>query len=230
VPDALWAGALAGYAIAVPVGPIAILIVDAGLRRGFWVAAAAGAGAASADGFYATLAGLVGAAIASALTPVIMPARLLGAALLGVIALRGLAAAARSAGRPSPTGPAAAGSAAAGSAADVRALDWAAGAATRRGGDPARTYLLFLGLTIVNPLTFLYFGALMLGLRAVGDSGEKLLFAAGAFGASLSWQLLLAAAGSILHGRLPARLQAATRVVGSLMVLGFAVRLAVAAA
>ena len=222
MPDALWAGILAGYAIAIPVGPIAVLIFDTGMRRGFRSAAAAGAGAASADGFYATLAGLVGAAIASVLTPVILPARLLGAALLGIIALRGLMAAARSAG------PASMNSSAARNAGGPRARDEAAGEAARR-RDPMRTYLLFLGLTIVNPMTFLYFGALMLGLPLAGGGSEKLLFAAGAFGASLSWQLLLAAASSILHGRLPARLQAATRIVGALIVLGFAARLLLAA-
>lgn len=205
MPDALWAGILAGYAIAVPVGPIAILIFDTGIRRGFRTAAAAGAGAASADGFYATLAGLVGAAIAGVLTPVIDPARLVGAALLVLIALRGLVAGVRTA---------------------VGATD--EGLAVGRIG-PGRTYLMVLGLTIVNPMTFLYFGALMLGLPSVGGTEDKLVFAIGAFAASLSWQLLLAGAGWLLHGRLPPRLQAATRVIGSIMILAFAVRIAVAA-
>ncbi len=37
----LLAGALAGYAIAIPVGAIAVLIVELGIRRGFAVGAAA---------------------------------------------------------------------------------------------------------------------------------------------------------------------------------------------
>ena len=43
---AFWEGVLAGYGIAIPVGAIAILIVDLGLRRGFQPAFMAGAGAA----------------------------------------------------------------------------------------------------------------------------------------------------------------------------------------
>lgn len=208
--DALLAGILAGYAIAIPVGPIAVLIFDTGLRRGLRTAVAAGTGAASADGFYATLAGLVGGALAAAIAPVIVPARIVGAALLVVIAVRGLLAAMavarqyRSAlGGDVPD------------AADVEA----------RETSPLRTYVLFLGLTIINPMTFLYFGALMLGLP-VATSGEgRLLFVVGAFGASLSWQWLIAIVGSTLHGRLPDRIQAASRAVGSLIVLGFAARL-----
>jgi len=38
------AGALAGWAIAIPVGAIAVLIVEIGIRRGFRLAAAASAG------------------------------------------------------------------------------------------------------------------------------------------------------------------------------------------
>jgi hypothetical protein len=46
--------------IAIPVGPIAILIIELGIRRGFSVAFCAGAGAASADLVYVTLAALAG--------------------------------------------------------------------------------------------------------------------------------------------------------------------------
>ena len=63
------AGALAGYAIAIPVGAIAVLIVELGIRRGFRIAASAGAGAAAADGLYATLAVIGGTAIAVILEP-----------------------------------------------------------------------------------------------------------------------------------------------------------------
>ena len=53
--DTLLAGAVAGYGIAIPVGAIAILILETGLQRGFRLAAAAGTGAAVADGIYATV-------------------------------------------------------------------------------------------------------------------------------------------------------------------------------
>jgi threonine/homoserine/homoserine lactone efflux protein len=66
---AFWEGVLAGYGIAIPVGAIAILIVDMGLRRGFLSGFMAGAGAATADFIYALLAVIAGATLAMALAP-----------------------------------------------------------------------------------------------------------------------------------------------------------------
>jgi len=62
-------GVLAGYGIAIPVGPIAILILELGIQRGFSIAFCAGAGAASADLFYAVIAVLAGTLLASILAP-----------------------------------------------------------------------------------------------------------------------------------------------------------------
>ena len=195
--EAILAGALAGYAIAVPMGPITVLILQAGLRHGLRTSLAAAAGAASADGLYATLAGLFGAALVGAIDPVIVPARLLGAVLLAIIGIRGLIAAIRP----------------------------ATAAAADSDGDrsPTSTYLLFLGLTVTNPMTFLYFFALTLSLPVLGSAPPaRLAFAIGAFAASLSWQVVLASMGSLLHGRLPDNVVLATRVIGSVVVLGFA--------
>jgi threonine/homoserine/homoserine lactone efflux protein len=198
VAEALVAGLLAGYAIAIPIGPITILIFETGLRQGFRPAAAGALGAASADGLYATAAGLFGAALATILEPVITPARLVGAALLAVIGLRGLLG--------------------------LRSRTDASRELPRNAS--GRTYLLVLGLTITNPMTFLYFSALTLGLPAVGGGlAEKLVFAAGAFTASVSWQLFLAGSGALLHGRLPAWAQLTSRLIGSLVILGFAARI-----
>ena len=213
LPDALVAGIVAGYAIAIPVGPIAVLIFETGLRRGLETGLAAGAGAASADLFYATLAGLVGGALAAAIAPVIVPARIVGAALLVFVAAR-LLLGATTLARHRAMGS------------EEAALASAETEVARAPGRSRfRTYLLFLGLTIVNPATFLYFGALMLGLSAATSGEGRVLFVVGAFGASLSWQSLLAVAGALLHGRLPDRLQAATRALGSVIILGFAARL-----
>jgi hypothetical protein len=65
VASSFLAGVVAGYAIAIPVGAIAVLIVELGVRRGFRVAAAAGVGAGTADGLYAALAALGCAALAA---------------------------------------------------------------------------------------------------------------------------------------------------------------------
>jgi threonine/homoserine/homoserine lactone efflux protein len=88
--EALVIGIFAGYAIAIPVGPIAVLILRTGMREGLPAALAAGAGTATADLIYATVAMLAGPALASLLAPVLLPARLVAAAMLLVLAARQL--------------------------------------------------------------------------------------------------------------------------------------------
>ena len=195
-------GAVAGAAIAIPVGAIAILIVDAGMRRGFRVAAAAGAGAATADGLYALLAVLGGTAAAAFLAP--FDAQLRGAAVVAllVVAARGLATAARRGiGAPALVGEPLAG--------------------------PLPTYLRFVGLTLLNPQTVVYFAALILGLPDVGrDAGERAAFVGGAFTASLAWQTVLAGLGALAHHRLPDRFRIALSVGGNVLIVGFALAIA----
>jgi threonine/homoserine/homoserine lactone efflux protein len=93
--EALLIGVAAGYAIAIPVGPIAILILRVGVRQGLRAAAAAGAGTATADLIYATAAMLFGAAASGFLQPILPATRLVAAAVLAVIAIRGMFQAAR---------------------------------------------------------------------------------------------------------------------------------------
>ena len=56
---AFFEGALAGYGIAIPVGAIAVLIIEISLRQGFRSGFMAGAGAATADLIYAAVAMIV---------------------------------------------------------------------------------------------------------------------------------------------------------------------------
>ena len=56
---------------------------------------------------------------------------------------------------------------------------------------------------------------------------EKAAFVAGAFVASLSWQLLLAAVGAFLHRRLSPGLRAGVIVLGNTIVLLFALVIAI---
>jgi threonine/homoserine/homoserine lactone efflux protein len=195
------AGALAGWAIAIPVGAIAILIVELGIRRGFRVAAAAGAGAASADFIYASLAALGGTALASAIQPFEHPLRIVAiGALLGV-GLRGLVAILLA----------------------PRGVPGNAELPVR----PLATYVRFLALTLLNPATVIYFAALILALPAIGRGPtERGAFAVGAFAASLSWQIVLAGMSAVAHHRLPARFQVIVSVLGNLAIIGFALLIA----
>lgn len=88
--DAFLIGAAAGYAIAVPVGPTAVLILQIGMRDGLRAAAAAGAGAATVDLLYASVAMLAGPTLVTAIAPAITPARLAAAVVLVALAIRSM--------------------------------------------------------------------------------------------------------------------------------------------
>jgi threonine/homoserine/homoserine lactone efflux protein len=215
--EAFLAGVVAGYGVAIPVGAIAVLIVDASLRRGLRVGLAAGAGAATADGLYAGLAVLAGAAIARLVTPIQTELGWLSVTALVLIALRGLLVLRRELAGPS--------------AAELRTTVGPGAGDGGHGGtsgdSPSRTYLRFLALTVINPMTVVYFAALVLGLPSLGDgAAERVAFVAGAFLASISWQSLLAGVGAIVHRRLPARSRLATSLLGNLIVLAFAANIA----
>lgn len=191
-------GVVAGFGIAIPVGPIGVLILERGIRRGFRDASLAGLGAAAADLFYAGVAATAGVIVASALRPILIPMRVVAIAILVLIAAVNLPGAFV---RPDPA-----------AVADVS------------GG---RTFLTFLGLTLLNPVTVIYFASLVVGLDLATASGiEKVVFVGGAFLASASWQLFLAAFASFAGARLGPRTRLATSVVGSLVILGFAVKMA----
>jgi threonine/homoserine/homoserine lactone efflux protein len=197
VAQAFLLGVVAGYAIAIPFGPIAVLIVRTGVRRGLRAAAAAGAGTATADLIFATIAMLFGAAASALLAPILPAARLVAGAALAVIAVRGLLAAPSQVDRESGT------------------------------PRPGNTYLLFLGLTMLNPPTVIYFASLAIALPEVSaDFASRAAFVVGAVLSSLSWQEFLAVVGAMLHGRLTPRLQRVTAVVSSLIILALAARVA----
>jgi arginine exporter protein ArgO len=201
---ALAEGILAGLGIAVPVGAIAVLIIDLAMRRGFTPAVPAAMGAASADLAYAAVAAVAGIAVASALAPHQRRIELVSAAvLMGIVVYRMVRL--------------------------FRASEQARPGSTSDG--PLETYAGFLALTLVNPLTVTYFAALILGLGddTLGSGADKAQFVIGAFLASAAWQLMLAGAGALLHRRLPDRALLATALFGNVLITALAVRLALGA-
>lgn len=200
-----WEGILAGYGIAIPVGAIAVLIVDTSLRRGFAAGFAAGAGAATVDLLYATIAMLAGAAVALTLAPLATPLAIASGLVLMSLGAYGLWRAYRSNENP---------------AAEIPRGEYSG---------VGRTYLQFLALTMLNPLTIVYFVALILG-REAGlrlTLGDQILFVLGAGLASFSWQTLLAGSGALAKQYLSPRFRLYATIFGNLVVLGLGVRILV---
>lgn len=205
VSEALVAGLLAGYGVAVPVGAIAALIVSLTARTSLRVGAAAAVGVATADGVYALVAVLGGTALAGAVEPVSVPLRWVAALVLIALAVQGSRTALRR--HRDPTGR------------DPAGLD-----------TPRRAYLGLFGLTLLNPATIVYFGALVLGRQAIGDRvplGDA-VFVVAAFAASASWQLLLALGGTLVGRVLTGRRgRLATAFVSSAVIVLLALWLVV---
>ncbi|HZM75317.1 MAG TPA: LysE family transporter [Candidatus Limnocylindrales bacterium] len=168
---ALVSGLIAGYGVAIPIGAIAPLLMSLTARTSLKVGAAAALGVATADGVYALVAVLGGASLARFIEPIALPLRVVAVAILLFIAARIAIGAFR---EPS--------------------------AEVRNGfGTPIRAYTGLLGLTLLNPTTILYFGALVLGWQAAGTATGA-PWVVGVVVASASWQLLLAG-GGVLIGR-----------------------------
>lgn len=194
--DVLLQGLIAGYGIAIPVGPIGILIVELGIRRGFSIAFCAGLGAASADLIYSSVAALAGAFLIQVLTPFALFIHYLGAIVLITIGIWLLYQGRR-----------------------LKQTEQRTPRGTSTGC--IGTYGLFLGLTLLNPLTVTYFTSLILGLRVTITTSalDVAVFVVATFLASLSWQTLLACLSGLSHKRLSPRFQEATFALGNCVVI-----------
>ena len=173
----LVAGLLAGYGIAMPVGAVATYLVALTARTSLKTGAFAALGVATADGLYALIAVIGGSTLTPIIEPFMFPLR--WASVLVLVAL------------------------AAWSGATAISHYRKRLTATRTDAapvTPARAYTRLLGITMMNPITVIYFAALVLGIQTATAPNhlEKGLFILAAFTASASWQLLLASGGALL--------------------------------
>ncbi|MEU5987254.1 LysE family transporter [Streptomyces sp. NPDC047434] len=205
---ALVAGLVAGYGIAIPVGAVGAYLVAVTARTGWRTGAGAALGVATADGLYALVAVLGGSALVPLLTPVMTPLRWVSAVVLVTLASRAAWTA-------------------------LRAYRIRDGATRDDGKDPLtplRAYLTFLGITVLNPMTVIYFVALILatGPGAPTTPVDQTAFVLAAVTASASWQLFLAGGGALLgRGLTGPRGRLVTALLSSALIAGLAVALVV---
>ncbi|PRX45511.1 arginine exporter protein ArgO [Prauserella shujinwangii] len=207
---ALVAGLVAGYGIAIPVGAVGAYLVSLSARTSPRIGASAALGVATADGLYALVAALGGAALAGAVAPFAGTLRWASAAALVALAATGALRAFRR----------------------HRTRTEQDGGALPDRMSPVRAYTALLGITALNPATVVYFAALVAGHRAIVADGAAaaVVFALAAFVASASWQLLLACGGTLLGRVLSGpRGRLATALASSAVVTALAVHLVVGA-
>jgi threonine/homoserine/homoserine lactone efflux protein len=199
---ALVAGLVAGLAIAVQVGAVSLLLIEAAVIGGPRAGLAAGMGIATADFAYAVVATAAGGAAGAALSSHEVEIRVAAAATLAAIAVHGLVrlAHARDAGAPRAIG--------------------AAGA--------ARTlYARFLAVTAANPLTIASFAAVAAALSLDGPAAAA-AFVAGVGAASAGWHVALSLAAGHAGRWVTPRIQRGLAIGGRIVVLAIAARLALA--
>ncbi|MEU9866010.1 LysE family transporter [Streptomyces sp. NPDC047971] len=203
---AVVAGLLAGYGIAIPVGAVGAYLVAVTARTGWRTGAGAALGVAAADGLYAVIAVLGGSALVPLLTPVMTPLRWVSAVVLVGLAARSAWTAVRA----------------------YRARNLATRDDLGSPLTPLRAFVTFLGITILNPMTVIYFVALILATGPAGPatSLDRTVFVLAALVASASWQLFLATGGALLgRGLTGPRGRLATALVSSALIAGLAVHL-----
>ena len=176
----LFSGAVAGLAVAMPIGAVGSYLVGLAARERTATALAAALGIASVDGAYAILAGLGGTGLQAMLGEVSGWLTYAAAITLLVVAVHTMRTAFRR------------------YRGDIQTRSQLSKLT------PTRAYLNLVALTAINPATVVTFAAVIVG-RSSSPGGSSwlavALFALGAFLASAIWQLLLAGGGSVL-GRL----------------------------
>ena len=171
-------GAVLGYSIAAPVGPIGVLCIRRTLADGRWVGLATGLGAAAADGLYGTMAAFGLDRIAQAMVGHQLWIKLVGGAFLLYLGITTWLA------KPAERAASASGAGLLGAF--------------------ASTFLL----TISNPMTILAFMAVFAGLGlGAGERSwsRSLLLVSGVILGSALWWLILSGLASRLRSRFDAR-------------------------
>ena len=172
-------GALLGFSIAAPVGPIGVLCIRRTLAEGRMTGLATGLGAAAADGVYGAIAALGLTWITSLLVHQQNWIRALGGAFLLWLGVTTFLA------RPAE-----------------RAADSSAGGI-------AAAFATTFALTLTNPMTILSFVAVFAGLGlgagASASPGAALSLVLGVVLGSAAWWLLLSAGVDLLRARFDER-------------------------
>jgi len=196
---ALIAGIVAGFAIAMQVGAVSLLLIEASIASGPRAGVAAGMGVATADFAYAVVAAAAGGAAGAVLASHESEIKVVAALTLAAIAIHGLVKL----------------------HAERRAVE-----ASAPGYDAARGhYARFLAITAANPLTIASFAAVAAALSLDG-AGAAAAFAVGVGLASAGWHLVLTLAAGHAGRWITPRIRRGLAIGGRLAVLAIAAHLA----
>ena len=195
-------GFLAGLALAIPVGPMAILLVNTTISRGLRHGVAGALGMATVDGVYALAVFVIGGIIASALTSLKLVFGLVGAAILLFLGVQTLFKNLQLLGK----------------------TDLPASVANEK-SSVAKTFGTFVAATVVNPPTALYFLAIAPNVANMGfelSFSTATIFALAVLIGSLIWQESLVFVGLAVRGITSNRFRVWLGLLGGLLIIGLA--------
>jgi len=201
--DIFIAGSFAGLALAIPLGPMAILLMSTTLKQGRRIGFFAALAMASVDFSYAAIVFAFGNAVTVLLSDWVYPLRLLGSAILVYVAVKIFLDARSSSKIESP---------------DL----------TKAPKSRFKTYAKFFGLTALNPATAFYFFGITPSVASLAeDQGitNIAFFAFGVFFGSIIWQLFLVFAAHLTKTFADVKTQHRIQYAGAALILALAVGL-----
>lgn len=199
-------GMLAGWGLAIPVGPMAVLLITTTIARGWKFGAVAALGMISVDFVYALVSFALGTALIEFLGSWGQTLTLIGALILLYFGFRLLANSWRQV-KSSTANP------------QVASL--------------GATYRQFVAATFVNPATAFYFVAITAGLGELSDPNTAgfwaiaMAFSLGVLVASGLWQGGLVVLSASAKQVVTAKAQRWIGVTGGMLVIGLAVHFAI---
>jgi threonine/homoserine/homoserine lactone efflux protein len=194
-------GFFAGLALAIPMGPMAIMLLATTFERGWKHGAIGGFAMASVDFTYALVVALLGSTIANFFTAWKTPLTLVGALILVILG----ASTIRRNWRP---------------------VEAASGRPVAS-GSLGKTYLTFAAATVINPPTAIYFFSIAPSVGGQVSLGvSSLVFAIGVLIGSGIWQESLALAGLGMRRVVSDQLRSRIGVLGGFLIVALAAYLA----
>jgi threonine/homoserine/homoserine lactone efflux protein len=203
-------GISAGLALAIPVGPMALMLVETTLRSGHRAGAAGALAMSTVDAAYAVVVFLAGTRVSNILGKNGILLSLIGAAILLTLGIQTLTKALRT------------------------TQDYAIAESENcsQAANPLKTFFKFAAATIINPPTALYFLAIapsLAGLTGSNPGLATLAFAGGVFIGSGVWQQTLALVGVGIRNLSSPKLRGIISLIGGSMIVALAISLALRA-
>jgi threonine/homoserine/homoserine lactone efflux protein len=193
-------GLAIGFAVAVALGPIGLLVIRRTIDRGWLHGFVSGIGVATADATYGAVAAFGLTAVTETLVGIDRALGIVGGAVLLLLAGRALRGTLASEGGP------------------VERAD------RGRFDGPPGAWATMVGLTLTNPATILSFAALFASLGAgSAGAGGAVSIVTGVFLGSGAWWALLTGLVAGLRTRLTPRVIRALNVASALIIGGFGV-------